>query len=900
MGRRSRVRGRWWVLGLVVVLVSGLLVVVGAPVSAQLVLGRTERISVTDTGAEAAQGSFEPSVSANGRYVAFTTAASLDPLDGNDTDLDVYVRDRVTGKTVMLSRGQVTDEILAHGVGGPAASLHVASFAPGVSRREQPFGRARPAPGALVVTKLSEIQPDGESHSPSISADGRYVAFQTKASNITTADRDPSDDVIVVDRDPNGDGVFDERTPAGFVDYSYVTVGRRDYTPLGTRLFTGTHPSISADGTVVSWVQVLEKPTFRQARRQAPVAQDGVALAGTVVATVLRKGDGGRLDQPGVDQQYLDVTVGPPGYDVLSSGEPAVSADGRTVVATAQLRANGAVATDLAIIAVTVPDRRASRVDVMADGSPVSGPVGEPAVSGNGRMIAFKWFNPATAQPEVLVVDRDPDGNGRLSAAGSAEPSSLRVASRNVLGQPGGGLSPALSADGRYLAFVTFGRSMHNGIDATDNRGGCVAPNSTSVCDIVVRDLVTDGDRERLGLDRLPAELASPSLRHDCAPQLPADSVCEAGADSAGPALSASGDAVAYASAAADLVTADNNQVSDVFVRQFSPTMTSAPTSVDFGTVNLDKEQLATVAFDHGGFGPLAVGTVSITGPAAQDFDVFPGETCAGRTFHVTGTCVVSVRFKPTGTGVRTALLQLTTPAGILLAAASLTGAGDIEKTVLPVFDIGVDQDVLSFGDRAALTTSPSQAVVVRNLGTAPLTVADVGLQADPGIPAVTFPGDYTISAAGCRGRTLAVGTSCVITVSQTPRGTGSRPAVLVVTSNASTGARLIRLDGSGTAPILEVNPTVVRDGGVTTIRGKGFPPAQVIMVSAVGVAGGYTVTTDGQGTFAVAYVVFPNAESGIRRVDASFAGVSPPIAAGAEILVVPGSVAPPDFTQRR
>ncbi|WP_133794742.1 choice-of-anchor D domain-containing protein [Actinokineospora alba] len=826
-----------------------------APAAAQVVSSRTERVSVFDTGTEAVGGSFEPSVSADGRHVVFTTEAALDPLDGEDADLDVYARDRVTGKTIMLSRGQL--------------------------------------PGTA-----GETQPNGASRGPSISADGRHVAFQSTAWNFGTPDQDFVEDVFVVDRDPDGDAVFDERTDDGAVAYRYISVGRRtDFDNFG-RLWENIMPSVSADGTTVAWMQHnIGPPSLRSKLRLSAAVPDDELVSGIVVLAVLGKDPDGQLDQPAVDHPYLIVDNGPPGYeDNFRATEPMVSADGRRVVITALLRRNGVPgAGERAIVEVTVPDGLTSRLDLVADGSPVPGSVGEPTVSGNGRMVGFTWEDPQTSQPDVLVVDRDPDGDGRLSGAGNDEPFVLRIASRNVLGEPGGGLSPALSADGRYLAFATFGRSMHGGVDAPDSRGRCVQPRSTSVCDIVVRDLVTDGDRELSGLGRLPAELASPSLRQVCTAVPAPDSTCEADGDSSAPALSADAGTVVYDSAATDLVADDTNDFTDVFVRQFSPAMTSTPSSIDFGTILIGNDSTATAAFDYAGFGPLTVGSVSISGPAAQDFDVFPAETCVGRTFHTTGACVVSVRFRPTSTGVRTATLRLQSPQGVPLGVAALTGGG--EPVVL---SIDIDQDVVAFGDRLALTSSPPRTVTVRNVGTVALDIGEVALQPEPGVPAMIFPGDYTIATNECRGRSLSVGGSCAITVTHTPQGTGSRPAVLIVPSNASTGARLIRLEGSGSATSLEVNPSVVRDGAVTMVTGKGFPPLQVIAVSTLGGAGEYSVTTDGQGAFALSYIVFPNASLGIRRVEASFAGVRPPIASAVEILVVPGSAAPPDFTRRR
>src|SRR5262245_61019314 len=64
----------------------------------------TERVSVASDGSEANGGSFEPKISANGRFVAFSSVATnLVPGDGNATG-DVFVHDRDTGETERVSR----------------------------------------------------------------------------------------------------------------------------------------------------------------------------------------------------------------------------------------------------------------------------------------------------------------------------------------------------------------------------------------------------------------------------------------------------------------------------------------------------------------------------------------------------------------------------------------------------------------------------------------------------------------------------------------------------------------------------------------------------------------------------------------------------------------------------
>ena len=67
-----------------------------------LVTGRIVRVDTTATGAEVAAGAAAPTVSRDGRYVAFATTAALDPTDANG-QADVYRKDLLTGRVQRAS-----------------------------------------------------------------------------------------------------------------------------------------------------------------------------------------------------------------------------------------------------------------------------------------------------------------------------------------------------------------------------------------------------------------------------------------------------------------------------------------------------------------------------------------------------------------------------------------------------------------------------------------------------------------------------------------------------------------------------------------------------------------------------------------------------------------------------
>ncbi len=116
--------------------------------------GATELMSVDSSGEPATLNSIDPSISASGRFVAFVSRAPN--LVANDTDEwnDVFVRDRQSGNTELVS----------------------------------------------VDDSGNEGNRDG-SYDPSISADGRFVAFQSSASNLVANDTNQHTDVFVHERD---------------------------------------------------------------------------------------------------------------------------------------------------------------------------------------------------------------------------------------------------------------------------------------------------------------------------------------------------------------------------------------------------------------------------------------------------------------------------------------------------------------------------------------------------------------------------------------------------------------------------------------------------------------------------------------------------------------------------
>jgi Tol biopolymer transport system component len=399
-----------------------------------------QRVSVASDGTEGNDDSWWPSMSADGRYVAFQSRASnLVPGDTNGT-WDVFVHDRMTGQTTRVS-------VASDGTEG-----------------------------------------NGVSGLPSISADGRYVAFVSAASNLVPGDTNGKFDVFVHDR------VTGQTTRVSVA--SDGTEGNDD----------SWWPSISADGRYVAFSSLASNlvpgdtngtwDVFVHDRLTGQTTRVSVASDGT-------QGNNG-------------------------SGDPSISADGR-YVAFSSLASNLVPGDTNGTWDVFVHDRltgQTTRVSVASDGTEGNGVSRRPpSISADGRYVAF-YSEASNLVPgdtnelvDVFVHDRLTGQTTRVSVASD--------------GTQGNSYSqwPSISADGRYVAFMSWASNL-------------VPGDTNEVQDIFVHDRMT-GQTTRVSV---------------------ASDGTEGNGDSWLPSISADGRYVAFASEASNLVSGDTNGKRDIFV----------------------------------------------------------------------------------------------------------------------------------------------------------------------------------------------------------------------------------------------------------------------------------------------------------------------------------------------
>ncbi len=170
----------------------------------------TERVSVASDGAQSNNHSFAPVLSADGGVVAFhSSATNLVPDDTNGRG-DVFAHDRATGITTRVSVASdgAEGDNLASSASISADGRYIAfastatNFVPNdINVAQDIFVHDR----VTGITERVSIASDGTeangwSYFPSISADGRYVAFPSLASNLIPDDNNAVYDVFVHDR----------------------------------------------------------------------------------------------------------------------------------------------------------------------------------------------------------------------------------------------------------------------------------------------------------------------------------------------------------------------------------------------------------------------------------------------------------------------------------------------------------------------------------------------------------------------------------------------------------------------------------------------------------------------------------------------------------------------------
>lgn len=259
------------------------------------------------------------------------------------------------------------------------------------------------------------------------------------------------------------------------------------------------------------------------------------------------------------------------------------------------------------------------------------------------------------------------------------------------------------------------------------------------------------------------------------------------------------------------------------------PAVTLTPTSITFaGTATGTSSSAQTVTLKNTGTGALQLTAILVTGTHAADFSVSHG--CSA-TVAANGTCSISVVFRPTATGSRTASVEIRSNAATRSLSLKGTGAPP------PTPSVTLSPTSLTFVSTAAGATSSAQAVSLRNTGAGLLQLSSIVVT---GNHATDFIASHNCSS------TVVAGGTCTINVAFRPTASGSRTASLEIRSNVTT--RLMTLKGTGAAtaaPVVTLTPTSVTFSSTATgstsaaqtitLRNSGAGTLQVATITVAG-----------------------------------------------------------------
>ena len=335
------------------------------------------RMSVATGGTEGNHDSgadHAASISSDLRWVAFESLASN--LIASDTNhvSDIFVHDRTSGDTIRLSVDSAGNEA------------------------------------------------DRDSFSPSISSDGRFVAFASDADDLVAGDTNHFADIFVRDRDPDGNGIYDEAN-ATTTRVSVKTGGTQSNgESLG--------PSISADGMQIAFFSFASNLVGADANGDWDVfVYDQNSLATTRVSVTSSGGEANG-----------------------NSEWPAISSDGSTVAF--ESFASNLVASDgngvFDVFVHAIASGATGRVSVTSGGGEANAASYLPSISSDGSVVAFESdasnlvAGDSNSYTDVFLRDRTAGTTARASVDSSGNQGDF------------GSHGPTLSGDGKSVAFWSF------------------------------------------------------------------------------------------------------------------------------------------------------------------------------------------------------------------------------------------------------------------------------------------------------------------------------------------------------------------------------------------------------------------------------------------------------------
>ncbi|MBF0124962.1 MAG: DUF4347 domain-containing protein, partial [Magnetococcales bacterium] len=581
-------------------------------------LGQTSRISVASSGAQGNGPSWNPYLSADGRFVAFhSDATNLVSGDTNGVS-DVFIRDSATGIT---SRVSVSSAGTQSNGGSNGASISAdGRFVTFISSASNLVsGDTNGAADVFIyntVTKQTEIisvsasgiPGNGGSSSAVISADGRFVVLSSSASNLVSGDSNNSSDVFIValsgvsvtpynldlaDADDNGvnsDNVTDRisgLTISGNGGMSGSTLVLFDDRDNDWSIDSG-EALVTTSVTGASWSADVSLAIGMHAIRATQTDSTGNSSAASA-ALNLDIVAGGVSSQISIQRVSVasDGTQGNGPSDV-----PRITADGRFVVFCSN--ANNLVSGDTNdALDVFVHDRVTGTTNRIPAANN-NGNFSQPSISADGRYVAF-------VSDASNLVPSDTNGAGDVFIYDRTNQTTQRVsiASNGTQGNSSS-YNAAISADGQFVTFTSAASNLVSG--------------DTNNCpDIFVYDR-TKSTTTRVSI---------------------ASNVVQGNSDSSGPSISADGRYVAFSSYSSIWFSDDANHSPDVFVHDRTTNTISRVSIASNGGWGSSSSYCPSISADGRFVAFMSVANNLVSGDTNVSMDIFVYDRAVGVTSRV-------------------------------------------------------------------------------------------------------------------------------------------------------------------------------------------------------------------------------------------------------------------------
>jgi hypothetical protein len=249
-----------------------------------------------------------------------------------------------------------------------------------------------------------------------------------------------------------------------------------------------------------------------------------------------------------------------------------------------------------------------------------------------------------------------------------------------------------------------------------------------------------------------------------------------------------------------------------------------SPTSLNFGnqTVGIASAPQPVTLTNTGNIA-LAITSINVTGANLNDF---PQINNCGTSLSAGSSCTISVTFKPTAPGARSAAISVSDNAPNSPQSVSLAGTG-----VLPA--VAFSPTSLTFPTQLVGTTSKAQTVTLSNTGLGILKITKGAIKGPFG------------ETTNC-GATVNPGNSCTISVTFKPTTIGTVSGSISITDNAPSSPQTISLQGTGTD--VQLGPVSLNFGNQTV----GTTSARKII----------TLTNKGTGSLSISGITITGADT--------------------------------------